>query len=136
MYKIFKHKSELSFEQATIIAYNLLIALNYVHKAGVIHRDLKPNNVLINPFCQVFLCDFGWARTLPDDDQVRIEGKQKRSLTTDFCSRYYRPPEVILNLDNYDYRADVWSYGCIVAELFKYAINLEKGNKHLSSILF
>lgn len=68
--KIFRNRSDLSFDQVNIIAYNLLISLNYIHKAGVVHRDLKPNNVLINAYCQVFLCDFGWARTLPSDRRV------------------------------------------------------------------
>lgn len=46
------------------LAYNLLIALKYLHSAGVIHRDLKPANVLINDDCSIKICDFGLARSL------------------------------------------------------------------------
>jgi serine/threonine protein kinase len=134
--QIFKSKSPLTFDQVKIIAYNLLISLRYVHKAGVIHRDLKPNNVLINPHCQVFLCDFGWSRTTINDSK-EVQGKKKRSLSPDFCTRYYRPPEIILESQNYDYRVDVWSYGCIIGELYRWAIKSEtKELKNENIVLF
>lgn len=101
-----------------MLIYNLLLALRYLHQAGVIHRDLKPNNILVNMHCQVQLCDFGWARTI--EDQVQEEVGTVRKRTQDFCTRYYRPPEVILRYSNYDTRTDIWSFGCIVAELVRY----------------
>lgn len=49
------------------ILYNILCALNLLHKSNVMHRDIKPSNILINRDCQVKLCDFGMARTIPQD---------------------------------------------------------------------
>lgn len=123
--KIFSKGTSLNMDQVSIIAYNLLISLNYAHQFGVVHRDLKPNNILINADCQVFLCDFGWSRTILEEGQ-NIEGKKKRSHSKNFCTRYYRPPEVILGSNKYDFKVDVWSYGCIVAEMYRYVLNQEK----------
>lgn len=111
-------KTNLTYEQVKILAYNLLITLRFIHRAGVIHRDLKPNNILINSHCQIILCDFGWSRTLPVPEYKK-EGKNARRLSLNFSTRYYRSPEVILRYDDYDTRSDVWSYGCIVAELLR-----------------
>lgn len=61
---IMRNASELTYNQVKTIAYNMLIAIRFLHLSGVIHRDLKPNNILINSSCQVYLCDFGWARTV------------------------------------------------------------------------
>lgn len=55
---------ELSEDHVTTITYNLLCALNFLHTAGVMHRDIKPGNILIDDMCQVKLCDFGFARCM------------------------------------------------------------------------
>ena len=49
------------------IIYNILCAINLVHKTGIMHRDIKPGNILVNKDCQVKLCDFGLARTIPQE---------------------------------------------------------------------
>lgn len=54
-------------EHSLIVLYNLLSALKLIHSSNVMHRDLKPNNVLINHQCQVKICDFGLARTFQED---------------------------------------------------------------------
>lgn len=122
-----KTKSEIDFSQARIIAYNMLISLNYLHSAGVIHRDLAPKNILINQNCQVQLCDFGWSRTLTCN--LENGAKKQRSLTPDISTRYYRAPESILRVKDYDYKADIWSYGTIVAELLRYCARNNTSNK-------
>lgn len=119
MQALLSSNSELDYDQFRILTYNFLIAIRYMHLTGVIHRDLKPNNVLINLHCQISLCDFGWSRTL-QSETFQEEGKRRRRLTNEICSRYYRPPEIIIGYKNYDTRSDIWSYGCIVAELLKF----------------
>lgn len=67
--QIFNENKSISFdmEHAKIIVYNLLCAVNYLHSANVIHRDLKPGNVLLTDQCSVKICDFGLARTVPEE---------------------------------------------------------------------
>ncbi|CAD5221832.1 unnamed protein product [Bursaphelenchus okinawaensis] len=92
------------------IIYQLLRALKYLHSANVIHRDLKPSNLAITEECDLTVVDFCVARTLTNNDA---------GLTAYVISRWYRSPEVIYwNHVNYNFKADVWSVGCIMAELF------------------
>jgi p38 MAP kinase len=80
-------------------------ALKYIHSAGIIHRDLKPSNILINENCDLKICDFGLAR----DKDTHMTGY--------VATRYYRAPEVMLNWQTYDVAMDIWSAGCILAEM-------------------
>jgi serine/threonine protein kinase len=59
---------KLSEDHIITIAYNLLCSINFLHTAGVMHRDIKPGNILIDDMCQVKLCDFGFARCIIEDD--------------------------------------------------------------------
>jgi len=61
-----RQNSGLSEDHIKVILYNSLCSLKYLHSANIIHRDIKPGNILINESCQVMICDFGIARTLPD----------------------------------------------------------------------
>jgi serine/threonine protein kinase len=101
-------------EHFKVVFYNLLCSLNFIHSANIIHRDLKPGNILIDQECNVVICDFGLARSLP-------ESGHKRSFTTHVASRWYRAPELILDQEDYDYQADIWSMGCILGELIAYS---------------
>ncbi|RHY10415.1 hypothetical protein DYB30_001294 [Aphanomyces astaci] len=89
------------------IAVECLEALQFLHALGMVHCDLKPENILMQNFetCQVKLIDFGSASFVSDE------------LTYYIQSRAYRAPEVILGL-RYDDRIDLWSLGCILAELY------------------
>lgn len=79
--------------------------LKYLHSAGVIHRDLKPSNILVNENCDLKICDFGLARI------------QEPHMTGYVSTRYYRAPEIMLTWRKYNEKADIWSAGCIFAEL-------------------
>lgn len=81
--------------------------LKYVHSAGVVHRDLKPSNILINENCDLKICDFGLARI------------QDTQMTGYVSTRYYRAPEIMLTWQKYDTEVDIWSAGCIFAEMLE-----------------
>jgi p38 MAP kinase len=85
--------------------YQMLRGLKYVHSAGVIHRDLKPSNILVNENCDLKICDFGLARI------------QDAQMTGYVSTRYYRAPEIMLTWQQYDHAVDIWSVGCILAEM-------------------
>ncbi|KAF5764828.1 putative protein-serine/threonine kinase CMGC-GSK family [Helianthus annuus] len=92
-----------------LYTYQIFRGLAYMHTvAGVCHRDLKPQNVLVDPLThQVKICDFGSAKML-------VTGEQNVSY---ICSRFYRAPELIFGATEYTTAIDVWSAGCILAEL-------------------
>jgi len=91
-----------------LYAYQTFRALAYIHALGICHRDIKPQNLLIDPSNHVLkLCDFGSAKRL-------IRGEVNVSY---ICSRYYRAPELIFGATDYTPAIDVWSTGCVVAEL-------------------
>ena len=83
-------------------------SLNYIHTLGICHRDIKPQNVLVDPSTHILkLCDFGSAKIL-------VKGEQNISY---ICSRYYRAPELIFGATSYTTQVDVWSTGCVIAEM-------------------
>ncbi|GAB2280090.1 hypothetical protein Dimus_014727 [Dionaea muscipula] len=88
-------------------AKQLFIALKHLRNCGVLHCDIKPDNMLVNGAKNVLkLCDFGNAM---------IAGKNE--ITPYLVSRFYRAPEIILGL-NYDHPMDIWSVGCCLYELY------------------
>jgi glycogen synthase kinase 3 beta len=91
-----------------LYSYQMLKSLAYVHGIGICHRDIKPQNVLVNPGNHTIkLCDFGSAKRL-------VKGESNISY---ICSRYYRAPELIFGAVEYSTQIDVWSTGCVIAEL-------------------
>jgi len=105
------------------VTYQLLKALKFIHSAGIIHRDIKPSNLLINSDCHVRLCDFGLSRSLADIDNINQENNKKqqnqqRVLTDYVATRWYRSPEILLGSTRYSQSIDIWSTGCILAEMY------------------
>ena len=85
----------------------ILRGLKYVHSADVLHRDLKPSNLLLNASCDLKICDFGLARTR----------EAPTNMTEYVVTRWYRAPELLLNSECYTPAIDMWSVGCIIAEM-------------------
>jgi mitogen-activated protein kinase 1/3 len=150
-------KSPIYFDNKQIkrVIYNILCGMKYIHSANIIHRDLKPANILINTDFETKICDFGFARTLPEEAEIYktysmdvefVSGRSeiprthslplsgssepsqpcrrrsntivpKKNLTGHVVTRWYRAPELILLEKNYTAAVDVWSIGCVLAEL-------------------
>ncbi|KAJ7063066.1 kinase-like domain-containing protein [Mycena amicta] len=103
-----KLKQPMPMLQIKLYMYQLLRSLAYIHSLGICHRDIKPQNLLLNPSTGVLkLCDFGSAKIL-------VAGEPNVSY---ICSRYYRAPELIFGATNYTTNIDIWSTGCVMAEL-------------------
>ncbi|KAG6502389.1 hypothetical protein ZIOFF_042281 [Zingiber officinale] len=113
LYGVLRHYSSANQRMPLIhvklYTYQIFRGLAYIHTvSGVCHRDLKPQNVLVDPLThQVKICDFGSAKVL-------VKGEANISY---ICSRYYRAPELIFGATEYTSSIDVWSAGCVLAEL-------------------
>jgi mitogen-activated protein kinase 1/3 len=127
--KLCKTDAHLSLPHIMKLLCNLLLGLSYIHSAGIYHRDLKPANCLVNEDCTVKIADFGLARAVGGEGASRPWRPRKkkeldeegsapaRTLTGHVVTRWYRAPELILLQENYDEAIDMWSVGCIFAEL-------------------
>lgn len=119
----------LSDDHIQYFIYQCVRGLKTLHGSNVIHRDLKPSNLLINSNCDLKICDFGLARIIDDDsmndndntnnnDTDNEQGNINSGMTEYVATRWYRAPEVMLTAAKYSRAMDIWSCGCILAELF------------------
>ena len=126
------------------IMYQSFKALHYMHSAHLVHRDMKPANLLLNSECLMKVADFGLARSINDAPQP----PEKADTMTDYVAtrwyaslahtspskspplrsapqlcpfplamRRYRAPEILVGSNQYSYQADLWSLGCIFGEM-------------------
>ncbi|KAJ6334911.1 hypothetical protein OIU78_011703 [Salix suchowensis] len=116
VHRVSRHFNRMNHQHMPIIyvqlyTYQICRALNYLHHViGVCHRDIKPQNLLVNPHThQLKICDFGSAKML-------VPGEPNISY---ICSRYYRAPELIFGAPEYTTAIDIWSAGCVLAELLR-----------------
>jgi serine/threonine protein kinase len=109
---IIKSPQPLSDDHCKFFLYQLLRGLKFVHSASILHRDLKPRNLLVNSNCDLKICDFGLARANLPDLTVRAA-----NMTDYVATRWYRAPEVLLTYKKYTTAMDVWSVGVIFGEL-------------------
>lgn len=107
LHRIIYSRQDLTDDHVQYFVYQILRGLKYMHSANVIHRDLKPSNILLNSNCDLKICDFGLARGLEETGM----------LTEYVVTRWYRAPEIMLSCQEYSKAVDVWSVGCIFAEL-------------------
>lgn len=109
LHKIIYSKNKLTDEHIQYFTYQILKGLKFIHSAHVLHRDLKPSNLLLNGNCDLKICDFGLARG--------VSNSASDELTEYVVTRWYRAPEVMCSCQDYGTGIDVWSVGCILAEL-------------------
>ncbi|KAG0421249.1 hypothetical protein HPB47_002859 [Ixodes persulcatus] len=104
-----KHPKGVPDSLTKRIVYQTLQAINFCHMHNCIHRDVKPENILLTKDGVVKLCDFGFARTLSPGENY-----------TDYvATRWYRAPELLVGDTQYGPAVDVWAVGCVAAELMR-----------------
>lgn len=103
----FIHDKPCSPKVAKSMFYQLCLAINHIHEKNICHRDITPSNILLSNKGDVVLADFGSAKIL-----------ESQHISMSYvCSRYYRAPELLLGCSNYTTKVDIWSAGCILAEM-------------------
>jgi cyclin-dependent kinase-like len=95
-------------ERVRSYIFQLCKSIDYCHRLEVVHRDIKPENLLISLTHKLKLCDFGFARTLP---------QYGGALTDYVATRWYRSPELLIGDPRYSKEVDMWAIGCIMGEL-------------------
>lgn len=111
--KLIKLNLELNkqfLSQADIkgIMLQILTGLEEIHNNGILHRDLAPSNILINKNGIIKIADFGLSRFIASPD---------RPMTRGVITKYYRAPEICFGAQFYSFSIDIWSAGCILAEM-------------------
>uniref|UniRef100_A0A8C9XXS0 mitogen-activated protein kinase n=1 Tax=Sander lucioperca TaxID=283035 RepID=A0A8C9XXS0_SANLU len=112
---------KLTDDHVQFLIYQILRGLKYIHSADIIHRDLKPSNLAVNEDCELKILDFGLARHTDDE------------MTGYVATRWYRAPEIMLNWMHYNMTVDIWSVGCIMAELLT-GKTLFPGTDHIDQL--
>merc|ERR1719223_595706 len=112
MKRFCKQKQQMPRVLVQLYCYQASRALAHLHASSVVHRDIKPQNLLVdaNRGHLLKLCDFGSAARL---------GSSRPTLVAYICSRYYRAPELIFGATNYTTAVDLWSIGCVLAEMLR-----------------
>nr|KAF7413082.1 hypothetical protein H0235_012933 [Vespula pensylvanica] len=111
LHKIIVSPQHLSPDHIKVFLYQILRGLKYLHSARILHRDIKPGNLLVNSNCVLKICDFGLARVEEPD--------QNKHMTQEVVTQYYRAPEILMGARHYTAAVDVWSVGCIFGELLR-----------------
>jgi mitogen-activated protein kinase 1/3 len=109
--RIIASNQPLTNQHYQYFLYQILRGLKFIHSANVLHRDLKPSNLLVNANCDLAICDFGLARG--------VDAGQDALLTEYVVTRWYRAPELLCESNRYGEAIDVWSVGCIFAEMLR-----------------
>ena len=127
LHRVIYSRQELTDDHIQFFIYQILRGVLYMHSANIVHRDLKPANILANKNCDLKICDLGLGRgDVKDEEDDSSDGAnassgneehKKQELTEYVITRWYRAPEVILCPSEYSKAVDIWSIGCIFAEL-------------------
>ena len=135
LHRVIYSRQELTDDHIQYFIFQILRGTLFLHSANVVHRELKPANILANKNCDLKICDLGLDHGIIKDDDNTVQklidnpnlpveisnnmiyDDSKRELTEKVIARWYRAPEIILNPNDYTKAVDVWSIGYIFAEL-------------------
>lgn len=93
-----------------LFAFQMFCGLNYIHSLDITHRDIKPQNILVDVENGILkICDFGSAKIISENEQS----------VSYIASRYYRAPELVLDCVHYGPSIDIWASGCVIAEVIQ-----------------
>ncbi|CAI0466638.1 unnamed protein product [Linum tenue] len=110
---LLQQDSQLPEDSVQDFAYDLVIALQYLHSKGVIYCDLKPSNILLDENGRVKLCDFGLAKKLSDISKTHSSSTEAKCGTP--C---YMAPELFEDAGVHSYASDFWALGCVLYECY------------------
>lgn len=125
------------------VAYQMLLALEHMHSLGLMHRDVKSRNLLVDKHLNVQLCDLGESRFYSKANRDMVEEKEKRHTTEPELSgvittMIQSAPELSLGA-KYDAEVDIWAAGCVIAELIhpqhNYLFNSTSKQSHIQEII-
>ena len=110
---------KMPLKKVKVIAYQILQGLNYLHHQGIIHRNLKADNILVNENGTVKVSDFALSKliTLPHTPYTPEDPKDRERSGREARRLWYRAPELLLRKKKYSFETDIWAFGCILAEI-------------------
>ena len=112
LHQIIRSPQQLSNEHIKFFLYQLLRGIKYLHSADIVHRDLKPSNLLVNANCDLVICDLGLAGSASSTTSDKLANAGEYVVT-----RWYRAPELLISCGSYTTATDMYSVGCIFAEM-------------------
>lgn len=131
LHQIIRSPQQLSTDHIKFFLYQLLRGIKYLHSAGIVHRDLKPSNLLLNANCDLVICDLGLAASASSTTSTTND---KLANTGEYVvTRWYRAPELLISCGSYTTATDMYSVGCIFAEMLGRK-PLFPGNNHLHQL--
>eukprot|EP01084_Bolivina_argentea_P084391 152637_1 len=123
-----KNKHSICANEIKHYLHQILLAIDYCHTNRIYHRDLKPQNILINEATkQIQLADFGLSRTIT---------LPNRTWTHEVVTLWYRSPEILLGIKHYSHTTDIWSIGCIFGEFCNQSMALFRGDSEICQLMY